>query len=1232
MVRTSELELFNKTLKFCFPMASSQNINFKQINLHHCKEATSILRCSLDSGQTGVSLIQEPYFFKGGVRGLGNSGSIHCVVSQGEIVRACVYTHKSLNAMLLRQFSSSDFVAVQIRYSRKGVDHKLVVCSAYLAYDKLVPSKELTNLVEYCDQNNIQVIIGCDANSHHVVWGSSDTNKRGEKLLEFILAADLSVLNRGNRPTFVTRNREEVIDITICSAAVELDVSGWNVSQEYSMSDHQTIQFSLTADDFSTKPFRNPKKTNWSVFKETLVCLMDGWKAPVESTFKIEEAVRFLTSRIILSYEESCPLIKPRDMRESFWKNADLRKLQRTYRKAWNHRHRDFDAFKQSRKAFKKEYRKLKRRSWRDFCESIKGCSASAKIHRILSKDRDQLVGSLKLPNGEYTRDENSLLSHLLETHFPGCNEIDYSDEYEDEILLSAISESTIKKAGHIASPQNVRWAINSFSPFKSPGMDGIFPALLQNGLDSIVEHLSNIFTSCLALGYIPRKWREVRVTFIPKPGRGDYEQAKNHRGISLSSFLLKTLERLTDFHIRRNVLTINPLHSNQHAYQRGRSTMSAIYKLTSLIESTLDIKQVALAVFLDIEGAFDRATFESFTTAARNKGIDEFLIEWILSMLKKRILTADLKGIKVQRRPVMGCPQGGVLSPLIWLLIADAFLYQLDVENIHSVGFADDFVLLVRGSFVDVVSDRMQQALRTVENFTSSVSLSVNPSKVGAMLFTRRRNCQVKPLRLFGENISLVSEFKFLGLTLDCKLNWGRHLEARILKACRTFGQCRRAVGRVWGLSPEVLHWLYTSVVRPVLSYGSVAWWQKAQKPTVIKSLNHLQRLGLLAMTGAMSTTPTAALECICGLLPLQTHLEAEAQSELFRLKNWGQFNPNNVSSNSYKRLWDKMVKFNSLLNAPNDCMISQIITNRKFSVLFPTREDWVENSQWLAADNNFFTDGSLCEDLAGSGVFSDNPEIQLALSLGPNVSVFQAEALAIAECALYCLKEGFSGRRIHICSDSKAALLAISSCRFDSRLTLECRELIQRLAESNSVNLLWVPGHSGVNGNENADKLAREGSSEIPVAPIPVIPLSKSWFKSNLTKWCSITHSFLWKRVQTCKQAKQIIVEPLCNSETKRLRSLKKSELRCLVGVLTGHFYFNKHLNNMGLAPNPICERCGEYEDTAFHLICLRPRVAQRRFKIFGDFYLSQRKYKDLSIWKIKDFIALISLKTHL
>jgi hypothetical protein len=63
-------------------MAVHNVINFNQINLHHYKETSSVLRRSFDSEHIVVSLIQELYFFRGKVRELGDSGVLHYVVNQ----------------------------------------------------------------------------------------------------------------------------------------------------------------------------------------------------------------------------------------------------------------------------------------------------------------------------------------------------------------------------------------------------------------------------------------------------------------------------------------------------------------------------------------------------------------------------------------------------------------------------------------------------------------------------------------------------------------------------------------------------------------------------------------------------------------------------------------------------------------------------------------------------------------------------------------------------------------------------------------------------------------------------------------------------------------------------------------------------------------------------------------------------------------------------------------------
>jgi hypothetical protein len=103
--------------------------------------------------------------------------------------------------------------------------------------------------------------------------------------------------------------------------------------------------------------------------------------------------------------------------------------------------------------------------------------------------------------------------------------------------------------------------------------VDGIFPALLLEGREILVPYLVRIFRACLATGYGPIAGRQVKVVFIPKPG-------KDYRPISLASFLLKTMERLVDRFIREEMAGTSPLHPNQHAYQAGKSTETGLHQL----------------------------------------------------------------------------------------------------------------------------------------------------------------------------------------------------------------------------------------------------------------------------------------------------------------------------------------------------------------------------------------------------------------------------------------------------------------------------------------------------------------------------------------------------------------------------------------------------------------------------------------------------------------------------
>jgi hypothetical protein len=104
------------------------------------------------------------------------------------------------------------------------------------------------------------------------------------------------------------------------------------------------------------------------------------------------------------------------------------------------------------------------------------------------------------------------------------------------------------------------------------------------------------------------------------------------------------------------------------------------------------------------------------------------------------------------------------------------------------------------------------------------------------------------------------------------------------------------------------------------------------------------------------------------------------------------------------------------------------------------------------------------------------------------------------------------------------------------------------------NSVQLIWVPGHEGIVGNETADQLARTGSEHSFIGPEPACGISIGVVKKAVRDWTNRSHKKYWESTTGLKQAKGFISGPSAR-QTKDLLRLNRNQLRWVVGLLTRH-----------------------------------------------------------------------------
>ena len=1141
--------------------------------------------------------------------------------------RAALFVSDSVRFHYDPMFTERD-MATGLWLTGDSLVPKVMVTSVYMHLDyKPAPwPPKFLKLVNHCFRNNLELLVLCDANSWSPMWGMDRTNQRGRIMEELILEKNFHVINVGGLPdnyTYSVTNTKTIIDIAFCTNNLKEIISNWKVMDIIVTGKHRLCQFEITVNEHDLGTYRNFRKGSWTRFQQLLEEIDDTaieeWDIDC-----IETQTNKLIDDIMTSLDVTHPLCKRKSKAFEFkWYDAECVELSKTIHKTksrWRSTgdRRFYDQMKDQQQQYHRLIRDKGRENWKDKVESCNNFRLVAQLNNAMKRNSLNLIGLMTNDLGDSFTDPMDSINKLASVHF-----IDSTEVPPEEILPSVRNVCSIDdERVDFITEQKVREAFDMFGDFKAPGPDGFQPIVFKHLSNKAIKRIVCIYKASVLLGYTPKKWRISNVIFLPKPGKANYADPKSYRPISLMTYFLKALERLFLWRMQETAFRDFPMSVNQNGFRKGKSTESALTNTIEYIEDAIINVNYALAVFLDIAAAFDSVTTELMIQGLHEKGVDQLTIDWCEQFLRNRSIKIDYKGVQVTRYLMRGTPQGGVLSPILWNLAFDGFLKLFqDGDDVNVVGFADDACLVTQGKDPYILIEKMQIAMNRALNWGQQSDLTFSTTKTVVVLFTRKRKVPKNLPRIKMGNVSVpYSEtVKYLGLHLDKGLYWTHHVKTKINSCKKLLLMVRNATGKVWGYSPQNSLWSYKAMVRNAFTYGSMLWVIATERKTIRDKLNSLQRLALTNMGNFRLGTPTAGLEVITHTMPLWLHVRQEAIMSFIRTRDSSKYEDgyltteNQLTKVGHRQYIEEYLNKIGYVLPNSDDIIPIFNWDQKYHLDINSFKEGIPSWE---GDIICFTDGS--KDAAqrtGSGVaiYKANKEIlhESSWHLGKYLTVFQSEIHAIKKCVDFLLCEGHTNRKIIIHSDSQASLKAITSNQIKATSVNNVVILLNELAGNNEIWLRWVKAHVNHDGNENADRLAKIGASEIVELAVDVPLHSASSIRSDVRTHMVQQWQNWWENHPWCRQTKMFFPKlTVAKRKGTNLTTINRKSFTNVIWFLTGHNHFNRHNSIVDQVDEPeyaSCRYCEQEEESSFHLFAQCDKFAIIRQKWFGSDLLS-------------------------
>jgi len=398
----------------------------------------------------------------------------------------------------------------------------------------------------------------------------------------------------------------------------------------------------------------------------------------------------------------------------------------------------------------------------------------------------------------------------------------------------------------------------------KAPGPDEIPNEIITQANENTLQVYVNMLNQTVHNKDIPQDWKIGEILSIYK-GKGQKGKCSNERGITLSSNLGKTYERIVDERIKKSV----KISDYQGGGKKGSSTVDYIM----MIKEAITCYKGKYITFLDVTKAYDKAWADALMYILHKQGVQTKL--WNITKKMNEGLKATVRTRYGNTREITikdSIRQGGVLSVTLYATMMDEIAKEitrnnLGVKNIKgkNIGcllWMDDVALISN------THKEMQEMLNITREIADRYHIEFGEEKSKVMKLGRSK-CEEK--LMIGEmELRRCKEYKYLGVVINEKNNLADHIEETKRKSEAAFQVMMRLTGNTefHGIEMESIWQGLETCVGPIITYGIEAG------KTTQKERNDLNRILdniIKRILKVPTTTPRGPLYYETGILDIE-------------------------------------------------------------------------------------------------------------------------------------------------------------------------------------------------------------------------------------------------------------------------------------------------------------------------------------------------------------------------